>query len=123
MWQRDAETIEAHTTETKISYVCVTDTDRRDTDGVDWQRHRHMFMAEEKKNVGEGRKCVLHTGTERGGERDNVCAGRGRKGERRGMEMGEERGRRKRKGKEGRREHVPLHTHTLENQWCSSGLG
>lgn len=29
-------TIEAHTTETKISYVCVTDTDRRDTDGVDW---------------------------------------------------------------------------------------
>lgn len=67
-----------------------------------------------------------HRDRERRGERDNVYADRGRKGESRGMEMDEERGRRKRKGKEGGREkekHVPLHTHTLETQWCSSVLG
>lgn len=114
MWQRDAETIDAHTTKTKISYVCVTDTDRRDTDGEGDRGRDTCLRQKRKENIGEEGKCVLHTGTEREGERDNVCADRGRKGERRGWRWekreGGERGRGRREG-----ESMSPSTHTHLN--------
>lgn len=52
----------------RLPYVCVTDTERRNSDEVDWQRQRHVLMVEEEGDH-LGGKGVLRTGTEREGER------------------------------------------------------
>lgn len=113
--KRDAETIYAHTTETKIVCVCVTDRQRRDSDEVDWQRQRHVLMAEEEGDQLGGKEVCARTGTERDGVREIMCmqteGGRERAGGWRWMKReGGERGRGRREG--GRRRSMSPSTHT-----------
>lgn len=45
----------------------MTDTERRDSDGIDWQRQRHEFMAEEEgDHLGGKEVCALYRDRERG---------------------------------------------------------